>query len=347
MPRSHVTIRDVARHAGVSHQTVSRVINGSTHVSPETLNRVEASISELGYSPNAIARFMATGRTGVLVCLAPNLTDYTFASIIESAQGAAREQGYFLMSASAASEKIFGEMMQQFVASQHTEGIMVINPYADGRYQLLPTNFPIVFAGARPREEAVSSVALDDFKIAFMATQHLIGLGHQHIALITGPMTEDCSQDRFNGYQSAMQEAHLDPEEFPIIEGNWSPTSGYDAFMHLLQEGQRPTAVFAQNDQMAIGVMRAAREIGIPLPEKLSIIGIDDIPLAAYLDPPLTTIRQDFSRIGRDAAHLLINAIENHTRKQNTLSSPSYAPQHLKLPAELICRRSTVAPHTP
>ncbi|MBK9056045.1 MAG: LacI family DNA-binding transcriptional regulator [Chloroflexi bacterium] len=332
MPRSTVTIRDVAQHAGVSHQTVSRVINGVERVNPETRQKVETAITELGYSPNAIARFMAKGRTGTLACFAPNLTDYTFASLIEGAQKEAREKGYFLLSASAPDEAIFAGLIEQFVTSHHCEGVMVINPYADGRYELLPADFPLVLAGARPRENSTNSVALDDVAVGRQATQHLLDLGHRRIGMVTGPMAEDCAQDRAAGFEMTLRAADLEPDPALIIEGNWLAPSGYDALMQLAAAGDLPTAIFAQNDQMALGLLRAAREHGLALPEALSVIGVDDIPLVSYFDPPLTTIRQDFEAIGREATRLLIRAIEQ----------PTAPHQHRLLAAELVKRRSTV-----
>ena len=331
MPRSRVTIRDVAAQAGVSHQTVSRVINGSQRVNPETRERVEAAIRALDYRPNAIAQYMAKGKTSTLACLAPNLTDYTFASIIDAAATEVRKHGYFLFSASAADEQSFQDLIDELVASRRVEGMLVINPFADGRFRHLPADIPTVFAGARPREEAANSVALNDVNVARIATQHLLDLGHTQIGMITGPMAEDCAQDRCRGFEDALNNAHHPPNPALIFEGDWQPTSGYDAFMKWQEEGQQVTAVFAQNDLMALGVMRAARDCGLHIPDQLSVIGVDDIPLSQHFSPPLTTLRQDFAAIGRRAAQLLIRTVE----------SPQAVHEHLLLPAELIKRRST------
>ncbi len=331
MSRSHVTIRDVARHAGVSHQTVSRVINGNERVSPETRTRVEAAIDELGYRPNAMARSMARGRSGVLACIAPNLTDYTFASMIDGAEREARQLGYFLLSASAPDEETFAALVDELVTSRRAEGMIIINPYQDGRFHHLPQNHPIVFAGARPRAEATNSVALDDESAGSLATQHLLDLGHHQIGCITGPMSEDCSQDRSDGYKSALAEAAINFNPAIVIEGDWSARSGYDALMQLAQEGQLPQAIFAQNDQMAVGALRAARDLGLQVPDQLSMIGIDDIPLAAYFEPPLTTFKQDFVTLGTEAVRLLIDSVEK----------PDSPRRQLRLPAQLVLRQST------
>ena len=169
--KSKPTLRDVAKLAGVSHQTVSRVINQNERVSPETRARVDDAIARLGFSPNAIARSMAQGRSHTLACLSPNLTDYTFASIIESAETEVRQSGFFLLSASAPNETTFATLVEQLVARRRTDGLMVINPYTDQRHTHCPKNFPTVFVGARPREQAANSVALDDEHAARVATQ--------------------------------------------------------------------------------------------------------------------------------------------------------------------------------
>jgi DNA-binding LacI/PurR family transcriptional regulator len=160
----------------------------------------------------------------------------------------------------------------------------------------------------------------------------LLGLGHRRIGMVTGPLGEDCAQDRMAGYYEALSTAGLVEEPALILEGNWLAPSGYEAFRRFFTLEDPPTAVFAQNDQMAVGVLRAARDAGLLVPDELSVIGIDDIPLAAYFAPPLTTVRQDFAAIGRQAARLLIRAVQE----------PQADHEHLLLPGEFILRRSTV-----
>jgi DNA-binding LacI/PurR family transcriptional regulator len=330
-PRSRVTIRDVAKYVGVSHQTISRVINNSERVSPETREKVQAAIEELGYRPNAIARSMALGRTSLLACIAPNLTDYTFANIVEGAEAQARELGYFLISASAKNPADFSDAIEQLVASKRVTGLLVINPYIDTRYKLLPDSFPMVFVGSNSRERKISSVALDDYKTAYEATHYLIEQGHRNVAMITGPMIEDCSQDRCKGFEQAIRESGLGSDPTMIIEGDWSATSGHDALMRLAEVDQLPTAVFAQNDRMAIGVIQAARNLGLIIPKDISVIGVDDMPLASYFDPPLTTMKQDIIQIGKEAAKLLVKTIEN----------PDSPKQIQNITAQLVVRNST------
>lgn len=332
MSSSRPTIRDVARLAGVSHQTVSRVINHSTDVTPETRERVDAAIMELDYRPSAIARSMARGETHTLACISPNLTDYTFASIIEGAELEARNQGYFLLSSSSADPESFKELLEELVGHRRVDGLIIINPYADNRHKYIPENFPLVFVGAYSRDRSVCSVSLDDEKLAFDATQHLLSLGHQKIAMITGPMEEDCSCDRVEGYRRAMHEAGLTFDDSMIIEGDWAATSGQVAIHTLAEQGHMPTAVFAQNDRMAMGVLRAAREMDLNVPDDLAVIGVDDMPLSSYFDPPLTTMRQDMPRIGQEATSILLDIIHKNKQLHCTI----------RFPAELVIRQSTV-----
>ncbi|MBI3151701.1 MAG: LacI family DNA-binding transcriptional regulator [Chloroflexi bacterium] len=331
MSTSHPTLRDVARLAGVSHQTVSRVINGSDDVLPETRATVEAAIEQLGYRPNAIARSMARGQTHTLACISPNLTDYTFASVIEGAEVEARQHDYFMLSSSATDPKAFQALVDELVGHRRVDGLIVINPYSDDRFLHLPENFPVVFVGARSHEKEICSVSLDDEKVAYEATRHLISLGHTDIALITGPMEEDCSQDRAEGYRRALQEAGIPYDESRVLGGDWSASSGQRALLSFVEQGRVPTAVFAQNDRMALGVLRAARDVNLKVPSQLAVIGVDDMPLSSYFDPPLTTMRQDMPLIGQEATRMLLELIQKKIP----------AVRELKLSAQLVVRNST------
>ena len=336
MKNDRITIRDVAARAGVSHQTVSRVINNSERVNETTRMKVEAAIKELGYQPNAIARYMAKGRTKTLACFSPNLTDYTYARIIEGAEFEARQAGYFLMTASAPNSETFTTLVEQLVASRRTEGLLMINPYVDDRYNQIPQDSPVVYVGARSSHNSdnlMDSVFLDDEEAGRLATQHLISLGHRSVALITGPMVEDCSIDRLAGYESVLRSAGIAFDPLMVKEGDWSASTGYDAVKELLAEDVKFSAIFAQNDRMAVGAIKALKEAGCQIPEDVSVVGFDDMPLASYYDTPLTTIRQDTFRMGREAAKLLIRAIE----------TPEKQRRDLPMPVELVLRESTAA----
>ncbi|NTU74756.1 MAG: LacI family transcriptional regulator [Anaerolineaceae bacterium] len=332
MPKTgKATIRDVALRAGVSHQTVSRVVNCDKGVTPETKGRVEEAIADLGYRPNAIARYMAKGNTRTFACITPNMTDYTFSSLIDGAETYAREHGYFMISASAPDAASFSVLVEQLVDSRRTEGLLVINPYADERHKLLPVDVPVVLMGASPRSEGLASVALDDAQGGYIATKHLIELGHKQIALISGPLEEDCTQDRLGGYERALKEAGLFVDPELLYAGDWSATSGQAAVDQFQEIGAQFTAIFAQNDRMAVGAINHLQKSGLRIPEDVSIVGFDDMPLASYFDPPLTTIRQEILAIGSEAARLLLEAKED----------PFAVSQQLLFPPELVIRSST------
>ncbi|MGQ0604104.1 MAG: LacI family DNA-binding transcriptional regulator [Anaerolineales bacterium] len=329
--RSHPTIRDVAKQAGVSRQTVSRVINGDNRVAPATRTQVEGVITEMGYRPNVIARSMSRGRAHTLACLAPNLSDYTFARIIEGAEAEARKHGYFLLSSSAPDAEAFAALIEQLVMHRRVDAVMVINPYIDQRFEHLAEAEPAVFIGARSRDIGFSSVSLDEQRAARVATQHLLELGHQDIAMIHGPLAEESAQERWDGCRATLRDAGVEADSAWVAEGDWSASSGYAAMRKLLATDKDFTALFAHNDRMAVGAISALHEAGRRVPDDVSVIGFDDIPLASYFDPPLTTMRQDTWEIGEVAVRQLIAALEDEAAQ----------PEHIALPAELIVRQST------
>jgi len=329
LARSRTTIRDVAALAGVSHQTVSRVINNNQSVSPETRARVEDAIRQLNYMPSAVARSMARGHSFMISCLVPNLVDFTFGSIIEGGQMEARLHDYLLVSSSSPDETTFSALMDEFAASRRVDGLVVVNPYMDNRTALIPAGFPVIFAGSRSQDPAISSIALNDYEAGRTATSFLIESGHQQLCTITGPMIEDCSRDRLRGFQQQILDAGL-PENNDVLHGDWTASSAYHVFKTHLAECQAPCAVFAQNDQMAIGVIRAAHEHGLRVPDDLSVIGIDDMPLASFFTPALTTLRQDMTAIGIHAVQLLLRTIEQ----------PDAPSEHISISPELVIRQS-------
>ncbi len=186
---------------------------------------------------------MSRGSTHTLACLSPNLTDYTFARIIEGAETECRQRGYFLLSTSAPNESTFAAIAEQVVHGRHVDGLMVINPYADQRHTRIPNNVPLVYVGARPRQEAADSVALDDEAAARIAVRYSWSSGHDRIALVTGPMQEDCSQDRKAGYEAELRAAGIHPDPGLIVEGDWSATPGYEAMSVSAMAGPCPSAV--------------------------------------------------------------------------------------------------------
>ncbi len=338
MKGKRATIKDVAALAGVSRQTVSRVLNDSGYVADQTRARVEAAIEKLDYRPNAVARSMATGSTCTLGCISPNLTDYTFASIIDSAQAEAHRQGYFILAGSAPAEEDVEPLLEEML-HRRVDGLLILNPRADDRYRhvlpLIEKGMAVVYVGDTPRDERISSVRCDDYGGGYEAARYLIHLGHEALATIVGPENEECTFERLGGYREAMDKAGLALSQALTVRGDWSATSGYRAIRQLLATGRPFSAVFAQNDRMAVGAIRSLREAGYCIPDDVSVIGFDDIPLASYFDPPLTTLRQPLEESGRRAADLLIETIQEpgrpseqiltHARLMERGSCASYA----------------------
>jgi DNA-binding LacI/PurR family transcriptional regulator len=331
MTKKSPTIRDVAKLAGVSHQTVSRVINHSDHVLPATRARVNAAIEELGYRPNAIARSMASGKTKNLAYIAPNLADYTFASILQSAEAYLRSKGYTLLISTAETEDELRILIDDLVTDGRVDGLIIQTPIMEQYHRKMMGSVPFVFVGVNPPLDGdYTTIDHDNYQISQLAVDHLVSLGHRKIATIIGMEREDCVVDRIQGFKDQMQvHGCLQKPDWTII-GDWSASSGYQAAETFLKLSDRPTAIYAQNDRMAIGAIHAARDLGYRVPEDLSVVGVDDIPLSRHFSPPLTTVRQDFSKLGQRTATMLL---ENLIIEQRN--------RHIRMPVELIVRSST------
>jgi LacI family transcriptional regulator len=313
LEKSRVTLHDVADLAGVSHQTVSRVINNSDNVRPETRERVEAAILELHYRPNAIARSMVRGITHTLGCISPNLTDPVFTRIIESAQIEARRQGFFILIGNAKTDDEFQPLLDELL-NRRVDGLIVLNARDDDRYKSLEplarNGSPIVYVKNSPGDVPVSSVRCDDIQGGYLATKHLLDQDHKKIATIIGPENEQCTGERLEGCRIALDEAGLTLPDDLIAHGDWSSQSGSAAMKKLLDYSGAFSAIFAQNDRMAAGAIRTLRESGYRVPDDYSIIGYDNGPLAFLIDPPLTTIAQPLEEFGEQAARILIETIQ-------------------------------------
>jgi DNA-binding LacI/PurR family transcriptional regulator len=326
-PRA-VVMSDVARLAGVSQQTVSRVLNDSPHVRPATRARVLDAIGKLGYRPNRLARALVTGRSRTLGVLSFDTTLYGPASTLFAIERAAHDAGYLVSIASlrapdAASLRRGVERLLE----QGVEGVLAIAPLESaGRGLLeLPADVPVVATEAAP-PGGVPLVAVDQRAGARLATEHLLALGHRTVHHVAGPDGWFESADRVTGWRDALRAAGVAAP--PPLAGDWSAGSGYAAARRLGDA----TAVFASNDQMALGVLRALHELGRRVPEEISVVGFDDIPEAAYFSPPLTTVRQRFDEIGARALRLLLARIEDGASRTGETVAP-----------ELVVRASTAA----
>jgi DNA-binding LacI/PurR family transcriptional regulator len=326
-PRRPV-MADVARLAGVSHQTVSRVINGSDNIRPATRAKVQQAIEELGYRPNIAARALVTRRSRIIGIIASNTALYGPASIQFSIQEAARAAGYFTSLVSL-SEVTHDELRSalDYLGRQSVEAIVMIVAQEDAlavvRDEAVTTPLIIVEGELSGRAR---SVGVDQADGARMATQHLIDLGHRRIVHISGPLTWTEARARRAGYRRVMADFGLTDRS--DLEGDWSPACGYDLGSELAAR-QDFSAVFVANDQMALGVLHAFTEAGIAVPGEVSVVGFDDIPESAYLNPALTTVRQDFHAVGQRAIELLTAVLDG---------VPAAVPL---LAPELVVRNST------
>jgi DNA-binding LacI/PurR family transcriptional regulator len=301
---------DVARLAGLSHQTVSRVVNNRTNVSPTTRARVLAAILELDYRPNSAARTLVTGRSQMLGVVSLNSTLYGPASTLYGIEQAALDSHYFMTVATlgstdrAAVRHAIGRLVDQGV-----DGILVIAPLQSVAEALsdLPTGLPVVAVEGGSDVE-IDTVTVDQRAGARAATEHLLHEGHETVWHVAGPQDWFEARHRLAGWQSALEEAGVEVPQ-PLY-GDWSPQSGFEAG-RVLARMPDVTAVFAANDSMALGVLRALHDHGRDVPGDVSLIGFDDLPEVAYLTPRLTTVRQDFAEVGRRGLALLVEQIES------------------------------------
>jgi DNA-binding LacI/PurR family transcriptional regulator len=325
---------DVARRAGVSHQTVSRVLNDHPNVSPQTRAGVMAAIRDLGYRRNAAARTLVTGRTNSLGVISFDTTLYGPASMLYGIERAAHP-AYSVAIASLPTfdRQTLLEAVDHFLA-QAVEGIIVIAPETSAVAALggLAADIPVVAVGC-VASAPLPSVAIDNYGGAAQATRHLLDLGHQTVHHVAGPDTWLDAQQRVAGWRETLRAAAAPEPE--LLHGDWSARSGYEAG-HLLSGLPDVTAVLCGNDPMALGVLRSLAEAGREVPRDVSVVGFDDVPEAAFFLPPLTTVRQDFGELGRRALHLLMERIAR---------GHQYRPS-LPIAPDLVVRAST-APARP
>jgi DNA-binding LacI/PurR family transcriptional regulator len=300
---------DVARVAGVSHMTVSRVLNEPELVRPLTRARVLAAIEQLGYRPNLAARALVTGRTQTLGVVTFDTTLYGPASTLYGIEQAATNAGYSVTVAavSGIDRSSVPDAVSRLV-SQGVDGVILVVPLMSAAEAIsgVAKDVPLVAVEGDPGV-GIPVVMCDQFTGAKTVTAHFLELGHETVWHVAGPSNWMEAEGRIAGWRTALDAAKA--EQPPPIAGDWSAKSGYEAGA-ILARMPDVTAVFAANDQMALGVIRAFSERGRRIPDDVSVVGYDDIPEAAYFTPPLTTVRQDFTRVGENALRLMIEQID-------------------------------------
>ena len=324
---------DVAKLAGVSHQTVSRVLNDHPNVRAHTREKVLAAIRELAYRPNAAARTLVTRRTHTLGVISVDTMLYGPTSMLYGFERAAHD-AYFVSIASlpALDRRSMLDAVDRFVG-QGVEGIIVIATHDSGVAALshVPPEVPIVALGCGTHA-SISSVAVDNEAGAKTATGYLLGLGHKTVHHIAGPAANLDAQERVGGWRLALRAAGA-PEP-PVLAGDWSAGSGYELGRQLASQADRPTAILCGNDTMALGALRALSERGLRVPDDVSVVGFDDIPDASYYMPPLTTMRQDFGEVGRQALSVLLER----------MAGESTTGLRVRVATEFVTRQSAAPP---
>ncbi|KUO05082.1 LacI family DNA-binding transcriptional regulator [Streptomyces caeruleatus] len=326
---------DVAREAGVSHITVSRVVNGHPSVRPETRARVEAAIQKLGYRRNSVARALKSRRSSTIGVVIVGSELFELPRILLGVETAAKQAGYWVSLASRQGESTTGDLVEtlQRLTDQSVEAIAIVadHPLAVEALSGLVLEVPVavVMSGSVPNP-GLSFVEVDQELGARLAVRHLLDLGHRHIAHLTGAPRIFDARARVDGWQAELATAGA---EGTLLEGDFSAESGFRLAHRLCAAGtEMPTAVFAGNDQMAMGVLAAFAERGVKVPQDVSLVGFDDMKGSGYLVPALTTVRQDFAHLGSSAIELLVRMLGGD------------AAERQKIAPELVVRRSTAAP---
>lgn len=338
-PSAPVVATDVARLAGVSQKTVSRVVRGDASVSETTRKLVQAAITELGYRPNRAARSLVSGRTGAIGMLAVGTTHYGPATLMVAAEQAVRTSGYTLTMANSRSEHPDDVARDiQHLVDQGIDGLIVIEGVGHFSSDLSLGSLPVASLGAGHGISSCELVfTMDEAGGTRAATEHLLTLGHRTVHHVAGPEGWRSSTRRREGWQTALLEAGATPPATPpaALTAPWTSQGGY-AVGKVLAEDPSVTAVLAANDLQALGLIRAFHEAGKQVGRDVSVIGFDDIPEAAYLTTALTTVRQDLAAMATRAVTMLVGA----------LTDPEPSSHHELLPTELIIRETTSSPTT-
>ena len=336
MPVASLTLEDIAKQAGVSRSTVSRVVNENPNVSSDVRKRILEVIQATGYHPNAAARTLASQRSWTIGLLLPQsvsffFTDPYYPHLTKGIAQACNQFNYtlalFLVGTKEDEKKIFTRVTRKGLL----DGVLVQSGHHGDQQiigQLVDAEIPQVIIGRPFRSDNVSYIDIDNVNASFNAVTHLVRLGYKRIATITGPAQSSVGLDRKMGYIRALSERGHTVNESLIAEGDFTEAGGYYAMQKLLPA--RPDAVFAASDIMAIGAMRAAREAGMNIPGDIAFIGFDDLPIATLSDVQLTTIRQPVVQFGVKAVEILIDQIENGIQP----------PRHVIMDAELVIRDS-------
>jgi LacI family transcriptional regulator len=331
------TLVDVARRAGVSTMTVSRVVNNSGYASKETRARVNEAIAELGYMPNSLARQLRSKRTKTIALVVTDIRNPFFTTIASGVEDTARARHYAVMFCNTYESEVEEAQYVRVLIERRVDGVLLVPAGGAGSSVRLlqERHIPTIVLDRHVRDTEVDEVRAESKSGAYAAVSHLIGMGHRRIAVLAGPEGVSTSTDRVAGYREALLEACPTGDCGWILFGEFNEASGYAMTCQILQAKPRPTAIFAANNFIAFGALRALHEAGLSIPEDISIVVFDDLPPGWVLDPFLTVVSQPAYEVGTQAAELLLQRLVGEVRD---------GPHSIILPSKLIVRRSTAPP---
>lgn len=331
-----ISIKDIAKAMNISYSTVSRALNNSPRVKQETRQQIQQLASDMGYLPSAVARSLVTRRTNTIGVVVTKITDLFFAEVIQGIEETALTYGHSVILMNSEGQPDYELAAIQSLRERRVDGIILVAACAstESKKRLFngPLETPIVIINNVQQEHIGYSVETDNIGGGQTATQHLLDLGHRRIAYIAGPVSEWDSMERQQGYEQTLQAAGVTVEPDLIVRGDNLPEGGMQAMRQLLTLLAPPTAVFCYNDVTALGAMRAAYDAGWRVPQDFSIIGFDDIALAPYFEPPLTTVAQAKLEMGEKAVQMVFDLLAGAEIVEKWV-----------LPSQLIVRASTKA----
>jgi DNA-binding LacI/PurR family transcriptional regulator len=331
------SIKDIARAANVSHSTVSRALRNSPLVRAETGALIRKIAEEQGYTVSAVARSLVTKRTHTIGIVVTDVADPFVGEVVSGVEEVAQARGYSVLLASCHADPDREVRAVRLLHERRVDGILVNSSRVGALYMPLleKMKVPIVLINNQHPGEFIFSVTIDNLRAARDATRHLVELGHRRIGYVGNQFGLQADTDRFAGYRQILEETDIGFQPELVAHGDGRPEGGMRGMERLLALPERPTAVFCYNDMEAIGAMRVARQHRLRVPGDISIVGLDDVFLASYTDPPLTTVQQPMQQMGGLAAQILLDLFSGGTPESR-----------VTLPGKLIVRQSTAAPGT-
>jgi DNA-binding LacI/PurR family transcriptional regulator len=339
-----ITVKDIAKKAGVSHSTVSRALHDSSLIADETIERIKQIANEMSYSPSAAARALKTNRSQVLGVVLSNIDDPFFSEILQGIESGVQGSGYSLFIAAAHREPKREHEIVQAMVEHRVDGVIICSTTFSGEQsgQLLQYGVPMVVVNNQAAEDFRYSIYHDDVDGSRQVARHLIELGHRRIAYLGNFLSGRTTQDRLAGLRLEMESNGLTiPAEYIHEAAGGNPENGIEASRYFLDLPQRPTAIVCFNDMLAIGMLKGLHQIGVRVPDEISVTGFDNIIFSAYTNPPLTTLDQPKQFIGTEAARLLLELLSSTNASQNSEQ------QNVRiLKGKLLVRASTAAPNS-